>query len=221
MAIPFYLNCILLKKPKPKTVAEGDAAILAVKTKLEKLPYAVYSQELLNLIEQRRQDYKFKIESIEKKADQQIYIVAYNHFAQNIRRYIDKPTHLYEKMNEYHNSNDYCHVGRVFADGKQDVSYYLADEMAKHLIKLGILAVIISVIALPFHLPLSLIVMSIGLCAMLPGFFYNISITDPKERYIKEVELNLFGEAHRVIDAAAIHKYNPEEYEQPQNMNFP
>src|ERR1700744_2231120 len=127
MAKPFFLHCMLLKRPKHRIVAEGDSAILAIQSKLEKPPYALYSQELLKLIKQRKQDYKAKIKSIEKKADQQIYIVAYVHFAQNLRSSFEKPIQLDERMNEYHSSNDYCHVGRVVADGKsEDVSYCFA-----------------------------------------------------------------------------------------------
>ncbi|KTC86603.1 hypothetical protein [Legionella brunensis] len=172
-----------MQKPKVKE-SQIDTLISTILTHFK------HQSEIAKLITQKQWIFQHQITLSKRTSEKEAILLCYALFANTLMNCINSPEDIPELIRNYYSSSDYRHIG----GDNGCYSFTLFDEVNNALLKASIAALVLSLITLPFSVPVGIIALGITLSTLLPTAFYALAETLPNQMQVKKEEDQLFNE---------------------------
>ncbi|CEK10506.1 lpg1689 family Dot/Icm T4SS effector [Legionella hackeliae] len=158
----------------------------------DSIKYFKNQHSTINLISRKKWAFQRQLSLCDNIFEKEAILRCYALFAKTLINCVRVPQDMPILVRNYYYSSDYCHIG----GDETYYSYTLFDDVNTMLLKASFTAFVFSFIALPFSVPLSLIVLGTSLSILLPTAFYALVETVPHQAIVKQEEDELFKQVH-------------------------
>ncbi|HHF7347376.1 TPA: hypothetical protein ACPSKE_000536 [Legionella feeleii] len=182
-----------------KTQDDAQKLLVEAFQKLQAYQYAMSWQSVINQIREKQLVIQQQIAQADNQTTKEKLIGSYFLFAETLTGCIDAPAEQQTLVRNYHKSPDYYHIG----GDKGQYSYTFIDNVMTKLTQMSTTMLVCSLIALPFDLTGSLIVLGLAIFILAPTLFYVIAETNANKLEVQQEERALFASVTALVHPVA------------------